>query len=48
MVDLIAYCTPLLAVLLFLFCLLLGGILISEELSKEFNEVFQAINGENE
>ena len=48
MMDLIAYCTPLLTVLLFLFCLLLGGVLISEELSKEFNEVFQAINGESE
>lgn len=48
MMDMIAYCTPLLVALLFLFCLVLGGVLISEELFKEFNEVFQAINGENE
>lgn len=48
MIDLIAYCTPLLVVLLFLFCLVMAGLLISEGLSKEFNEVFEIINGESE
>ena len=48
MIDLIAYCTPLLAVLVFLLCLVLIGVIIAEGLTKELNEAFQKLNGETE
>lgn len=46
--DLLACLTPVLVVLVFMCALVVGAVTVGNELSTEFNTIFNVINGEIE